>query len=156
MRYSGCGACVADVLNSRSQLVGCLAHGVVEIAQPLPVQSSVEGGTDVSTGQPKFDVICLVDHRVLGPFQSTIDQQKTGRILTLIMTRVALAEPKTASAGAIVETSLAKSNTSMTVFNAEIVPSLPMGRWDSTSIVETRGRCERTVQRGGCADGLEP
>ena len=140
LRVYVCGWC-----NSRRQLVDCLAHGVVEIAQPLPVQSSVEGGTDVSTGQPKFDIICPVYHRVLGPFQSRIGQQKTGRKLTLIMTRVTLAEPKTASAGTMLETSLARSNASMTVFNAEIVPSLPLGRWDSTSMVETRGRRERTV-----------
>ena len=65
-----------DRYNSRRQLVDCLAHGVIEIVQPLPVQSPVERFTDVSTGQPEFDVVHLVGQIVLGAFQSIIDQQK--------------------------------------------------------------------------------
>ena len=48
--------------NSRRQLVDCLAYGVVEVVQPLPIQSSVKGSTDIRAGQPKFDVIRLVYH----------------------------------------------------------------------------------------------
>ena len=48
--------------NSRCESVDFLAYGVIE---SLPVQSLVEGGTDVGAGQPKFDVICSVNHRVL-------------------------------------------------------------------------------------------
>ena len=57
--------------NSRRQLVDCLDHRIVEIVQPPPLQSPVEGGTDISAGQPEFDVIHLVDHRVLSPFHPT-------------------------------------------------------------------------------------
>ena len=59
--------------SSRRQLLDCFAHGAIEVVQPLPVQSPVERSADISAGQPKFDVINLVDHRVLGAFQSTID-----------------------------------------------------------------------------------
>ena len=52
--------------NLHRQLADCLAHGVVQTVQPLPVQSSVEGGTDIGTGQPKFDVVHLIYHRLLG------------------------------------------------------------------------------------------
>jgi len=58
---------------SHRQLFDCLAHGVVELVQPLPAQSPVEGGADVSAGQPKFDVIHLVGHLVLGAFQTAFD-----------------------------------------------------------------------------------
>ena len=52
-------------LNLRRQLFDCLAHGVVEVFQQLPVQSSAEGSTDVGAGQTKFDAILLVGHRLL-------------------------------------------------------------------------------------------
>ena len=58
---------------SHCQLVDCLAHGVVEFVQPLPAQSPVKGGADVSAGQPKFDVIHLVGHLILGTFQTAFD-----------------------------------------------------------------------------------
>ena len=143
--------------NSRRQLVDCLARGVIEIVQPPPVQSIVEGGTDVGAGQPKFDVIFPLDQCVLGACQSTIGQQKTSRKLTLIVERRTLTVPKTALAGAIAEASFAGSNASMAVFNAEIASSgRSLGRWDPTSIAETRGSRERTVQRGSREEGLEP
>jgi hypothetical protein len=44
----------------------------------------------------------------------------------------------------------------MAALNVEIVPSCPLGRWDSASMVETRGSCERTVQSEGREEGLEP
>jgi hypothetical protein len=62
--------------NSRRQLVDCFAHRVAEVAQPLPLQSPVEGGTDVRAGQPKFDVVHPVDHGVLCGFRSVFGQQK--------------------------------------------------------------------------------
>ena len=131
--------------NPRRQLVDCLARGVIviEIIQPLPVQAPVKGGTDVGAGKPKFDVIHLIDHRVLGVFQPTIGRQRTRRKLTLIIERVTLTEPKMALA---LETSFARFKASMAAFNADIAPSRPFkfGRWDSTSMVETRGR-DRTV-----------
>ena len=76
MRYSNQN--VYGWCNSRRQLVDCLAHRVVEVAQSLPVQSPVEGSTDISAGQPQFDVIHPVDHRVLGPFQLAVGQRKLG------------------------------------------------------------------------------
>ena len=62
----------------RRQLLDCLAHGVIEVVQPLPTQSPVEGGADVSAGQPKFDVIHLVCHLFLGAFQTAIDRRIPG------------------------------------------------------------------------------
>ena len=63
--------------NSRRQLADCLAHGTIEIVEPLPLQPPVEGGADVSAGQPKFDAIRPVGQFVLGPFQTAVDQQKS-------------------------------------------------------------------------------
>ena len=123
--------------NSRRQLPDCLAHGVVKLVQPLPVQSPVEDGTDFSTGQPEFDVIHLVDHRFLGSFRSVINQQKTRRRLTLIVVRITLTEPKTALAGVMLEISLARFKASMAAFNAETAPSRSLGLWDLASMVET-------------------
>jgi len=61
--------------DSRPQLFDCLQYRVVEVAQPLPLQSSVQVNADVSAGQPKVDVISLVDHRILGAFQLAIGQR---------------------------------------------------------------------------------
>ena len=61
--------------SSHRQLHDCLAHGVAEVVQLLPAQSPIEGGADVSAGQPKFDIVDLVDHRILGAFQSGIDEK---------------------------------------------------------------------------------
>jgi len=127
--------------NSRRQLLDCLAHGAVEVVQPLPIQSSVQGGTDFSAGQPKFDVIHLVNHRVLGAFQPTFDQQKTRRELTLITVRITLTEPKTAWAGVILESSFARFKASIAPFSTEIVLSRSLGSRDSASMVETRSSC---------------
>ena len=120
--------------NSRRQLVDCLTHRGIEIIQPLPSQSPIEGGTNISTGQSKFDVILLVDQGVLVALRSTIDQQKTRRKLTLIVTRITLTEPKTALAGVILENSFAKFKSPMAAFNAEIVLSRPLGRRTSAAI----------------------
>ena len=69
--------CVHCWCDSRRQLLDCFAHRIVEIAQPLPVQSSVESGTDLSASQPEFDVIYLIHHRFLDGFQSEINQRIT-------------------------------------------------------------------------------
>jgi len=52
-------------MDSRRQLPDCFQHRVAEVAQRLPLQSPVQGGTDVGAGQPEFDVISLVDNRIL-------------------------------------------------------------------------------------------
>ena len=44
----------------------------------------------------------------------------------------------------------------MDAFNAEIVLSRPLGRWDLASMVETRGSCEGNVRGEGCEEGSEP
>ena len=90
-----------------------------------------------------------------------IGRQKIRRKLTLIIARTVLTEPKRALAGAILESFFARFKVSMAVFNADIAPSRPLGRWDLTSMDETRtrGGHERTVQRGGygeCPEGLNP
>jgi len=73
---------------------------------------------------------------------------------TLIVVRRVLTEPKASLAGVILEVSTAWCIASMAEFNAEIAPSRPLGRWDSTFMVETRGICERTVRLEGCEEGL--
>ena len=141
--------------NSHRQLVDCLAHRVVEIVQLLPVQSPLEGRTDVGAGQPEFDVVHLVGHLVLGAFQSTIGEQKARR-LTLTIVRMTTTEPKAALAGVILEASLARFKPSMVTFNTETMLPRPLGRWDSTFMVKTRGGGERTVRRAGRKEGLGP
>ena len=142
--------------NSRRQLLDCLAHGFVEIFQSLPIESPVEDGTDVGAGQPEFDVIHLIDHRVLGVSRSAVGRQRTRRKLTLIIERIMLTEPKTALAGVMLESSLARFKTSMDPFKAEIALSRPFGRRDSISMVETRGGRERAVRRGGVKKVSDP
>jgi len=136
--------CVADVTHVVSWLIASRTG------------SPIEGGTDVSEGQPKFDAVRSVDQRVLGAFQSTIIQQKTGGKPTLIIVRITLTELKRALAGAILESSFARFEVSMAAFNADIAPSRPLGRWGSTSMDKIRGGRERIVQRGGCGEGLGP
>ena len=137
-------------------MVDCLAHGAIKIIEPLPPQPLVEGGTDVSAGQPEFDAIRPPDQLVLGPFWSTVDQQKTRRELTLIVERIMLAELKTALAGAVAEAFSVRFKASMAVFNTEIASPCSLGRWDPISMIETGGGRERTVQRGDHEGGLEP
>ena len=60
-----------------------------------------------------------------------------------------LTELKTALAGAIAEAFSVRFKASMAVFNTEIASPRSLGRWDPTSMIETRGGRERTVQRGG-------
>jgi len=74
-----------------------------------------------------------------------IDKWETRRRLALIVVRMMLTEPKTALAGVMLESSFARFKASMVVFNTRIVPSLPLGRWDSAPMVETGGSWERTV-----------
>ena len=68
-----------------------------------------------------------------------------------------LTELKTALAGAVAEAFSMRSKVSMAVFNTEMIASpCSLGRWDPTSMIETRGGRERTVQRGDHEGGLEP
>ena len=73
-----------------------------------------------------------------------------------MVVRITPTEPKTALAGVTLESSFARFNASMDAFNTRIVPSRPLGRWDSASMVETRGSGEGTVQCEGCEEGSEP
>ena len=61
---------------------------------------------------------------------------------TLIVLRRATTKPNNALAGAIQETSFARSKTSMATFNEVRTPSRPFDRWgpDFGSIVKTGGR----------------
>ena len=67
----------------------------------------------------------------------------------MIIVRITLTEPKMVLAGVKLEISLArfKASASMAAFNTEIVPSRPLGRWNSPSMVETRSGCGRTVRK---------
>jgi len=51
--------------NSRRQMVYRIAHGLAKVAQFLSVHPPVEGLTDIGAGQPKFDIVLFVGHRVL-------------------------------------------------------------------------------------------
>ena len=75
---------------------------------------------------------------------------------TLIIVRIKLTEPKTALAGVILETSLARFMASMAPFNVEIIPSRSLGCGESAFMVETRGSYERAVRREGPEEGPEP
>jgi len=107
--------------NPRRQLLDCLAHGVVEVVQPLPVQFPIEGGADVGASQPKFDVIGLVDHRVLGAFRSVADKWGWGTHSDRCEDDADGA--KTTLAGVMFESSFARFKASMVAFNTRIVPS---------------------------------
>jgi len=72
---------VLCLCNSRRQLADRLNHRVVKIVQLPPLQSPVERGTDISAGQPKLDVIHLIDHRILGPLHPPIVHQRLGEDL---------------------------------------------------------------------------
>jgi len=39
-----------------------LAYGLIEVTQLLPIHPLLEGGTNVNTGQPKSNVVLVVDH----------------------------------------------------------------------------------------------
>jgi hypothetical protein len=63
---------------------------------------------------------------------------------------------KTVLAGVILVFFSARFKASMAAFNAEMGSSRHLGRWDSAFMVETRGRCERTVRCEGCEEDSEP
>ena len=52
-------------VNSRHQLIYRIARGLAEVVQLLSIHSPVEGFADIGTGQPEFDVILFIGHRVL-------------------------------------------------------------------------------------------
>jgi len=72
-----------------------------------------------------------------------------------MVVRRVLTEPKTVLAGVMFEISSLSFKDSMAAFNTRIVPSRPVGRWASTSMVEVQGSWERTVRREGSEDGSE-
>jgi hypothetical protein len=51
--------------DSRRQLIYRIAHGLAKVVQFLSVHSPVEGFADISTGQPKLDVVLFIGQRVL-------------------------------------------------------------------------------------------
>jgi len=117
----------------RRQLLDCLAHGVIEVVQPLPTQrgrcrrqrrpAQVRRNPSGLPSRPR----CISD----------CNRSTNTRRLTLIIARITLTEPKTAFAGVILESSFARFKASMAASNTEIAPSRPLGRRSSTSIVET-------------------
>jgi len=143
--------------NLRCQLLDPFEHGAVEVVQLLPLQSPVEDFADFSAGQSKFDVIHLVDHRVLVTFQSVICQkQSRGRKPTLIIVRTTLTEPKTGLAGVMLENSFAMFIASMATFKVEITPSCSLGFWDLSAMVGTQGGCEEVRRRVGWEEEIKP
>ena len=79
-----------------------------------------------------------------------------GRKLTLIIVRRMATEPKTALAGVMFESSLARFRPSIAIFSEERTPSRPFGRWDLSVMVETQGSCEEAVRCEGCEGEPEP
>ena len=75
---------------------------------------------------------------------------------TLIIVSRTPTEPKTALAGVILETSFARFTASIAIFNKERASSRRFCRWESASMVETRGSWEKTALHVGCAEGPEP
>ena len=65
--------------------------------------------------------------------------------LTLIVGRRALVEVKTALAGATLDSSFARSRSSMASFNFDKVPSRSVCCWEVVAIVGTRGSCKGMV-----------
>jgi len=121
--------------NSRRQLIDPLEHRTTKFAQPLPPQSPVEGGTDGIAGQPKFDVVHFIDHRVLHTFcQSAIYPHKVEGKFTLIIVRITPTVLKTALAGVMLETFSAMFKPSMTTFNDERASSRRFDRRDLASM----------------------
>ena len=64
---------------------------------------------------------------------------------TLTIVRRILTDPNTALAGVILETSFARFMASMAMFNEEMAPSRPFGRWGLASMVETQRGDENMV-----------
>jgi hypothetical protein len=91
------------------------------------VHPPVKSTADACAGEPQFDIIRSVGHRVL----YVIGQQFTEwakRKFTLIMTRRTLTEPKTALAGVTLDIFLAMPRPSIATINAERRPSRSLGR----------------------------
>ena len=74
---------------------------------------------------------------------------------TLIVARRTLTEPEMFFAGVIFEIFFARFEASMAMFNAEMAPSLPSGRWDPASMVMV-GSWGRTVRLEDCEEGSKP
>jgi hypothetical protein len=68
-------------------------HRLGEFVQLSPIQTQVEGFTDISIGEPKFDVILLIGHGDLKKRETEAVVGDHRADVTLIMVRRALAEP---------------------------------------------------------------
>jgi len=64
--------------NSRCQLIYCITHRLVEIAQFLSIHPPVKRSTNVSALQPEFNILQLVSHLVLGVRELGADQRRRG------------------------------------------------------------------------------
>ena len=51
--------------DSRRQFLNRLEDGLAELVPPLSAYPQIKGFTDVSAGQPQFDIARFFDHRVL-------------------------------------------------------------------------------------------
>jgi len=112
---------------SRSQLLDCLEHRLIELIQSSPFQPQVEGGTDVGATKPELNVIAFVDHRILEHVNpGLLSQNRKKR--TLIIVRRVLTELNAVFACVIGQISLAKFRVSIATFNEESVLSRPFGR----------------------------
>ena len=100
-----------------------LAHGLIEVLQLFSVRSPIKGSTDVGAAQPKFDVIPFIDRGFLA--EGWPEARRRRRKRTLIIVSRALAEPKTAPAGVMLESSFARFRATMAASNFEKTPFRP-------------------------------
>ena len=144
-------------LNSPRQLLNRLAHRLTKVVRFLSIHPPVENLTYIGVGQPEFDVVRFVGHRVLILREPGACRRRRTRRRTTIIVRRILTEPKTALAGVALETSFARFMASIAAFNKERVLSRRFCRLGPFgSMVESRGSSEKAVCCAGCAEGPEP
>ena len=62
----------------RGQLVYRLAHGPTEVAQSLPIHSPTQRSADIGAGQPKVNVILVVNYSVLDEREWDVRHRRIG------------------------------------------------------------------------------
>jgi hypothetical protein len=113
--------CSEPTTTGLTHVVSCLIASHAESLRSFNNQPPAEGSADVGAGQPEFDAVLLIGHRLLCTFHWSLTNQHIrhrGKP-TFIIVRITLKEPKTGLAGVILQNSLARSETSMATFSEE-------------------------------------
>ena len=66
--------------NSQRQLLDRFVHRVVEVVQPLLLQSPVESGAYLGAGQPEFYIFYLIDQVILSVLQFVTDAIESQKV----------------------------------------------------------------------------